>query len=112
MMTAHADALAPTANADAARALDELRRQAPRLRALGVKHLSLFGSLARGEAGPESDIDLLIEVDPSSAFSLFDIVDLQDDLTAHLGRQTHFAFATTMRPWLRAAIQREAIEVF
>lgn len=112
MVTARADTALPQTSAEPAQVLDGLRRQAPRLRAKGILHLSLFGSLARGDAGPASDVDLLIEVDPSSHFSLFDVVDLQDELSARLGRATHFAFASTMRPWLRAAIHEEAIAVF
>jgi uncharacterized protein len=46
----------------------------------GIRRLSLFSSLARGEAGPESDIDLLIEIDPESQFGLRDLVDLSDTL--------------------------------
>jgi predicted nucleotidyltransferase len=94
------------------RILEELRQAAPRLRARGITHLSLFGSMARGEAGPRSDVDLLIEVDRNSRFSLFDLVDLQDDLLELLGRPAHFAFATKLRPWLHEEIRAEAISIF
>ena len=43
----------------------ELRRQ-------GVRHAAVFGSVARGEAQPESDIDILVELDPEREISLFD----------------------------------------
>ena len=89
-----------------------LRAQAPRLRTRGICRLSLFGSMARAEAGSKSDVDLLIEVDPTSHFSLFDLVDLQDDLHTLLGRPTHFAFASKLRPWLRQEILAEAISIF
>ena len=49
------------AHAERERVLHILHEQAPRLRALGLTHLSLFASMARGEARPESDADLLIE---------------------------------------------------
>jgi predicted nucleotidyltransferase len=68
--------------------------------------------MARAEAGSRSDVDLLIEVDPTSRFSLFDLVDLQDDLHALLGRRAHFAFASKLRPWLRQEILAEAIPIF
>jgi uncharacterized protein with HEPN domain len=48
------------------------------LRARGISRLGLFGSMARGEAGPKSDIDLLIEVDPEAGFGLSDLLDLQE----------------------------------
>jgi len=54
----------------------------------------------------------LIEVDPTSHFSLFDLVDLQDDLHALLGRPTHFAFTSKLRPWLRQEVLAEAIPIF
>jgi len=94
------------------RIVARLREQAPGLRARGISRLSLFGSIARAEAGSESDLDLLIEVDPESRFSLFDVVDLQDDLQALLGRSPHFAFAAKLRPWLRQEILAEAIPIF
>lgn len=98
--------------AERERILAELRAQAPRLRARGIRRLSLFGSMARAEARSKSDVDLLIEVDPTSHFSLFDLVDLQDDLHALLGRPTHFAFASKLRPWLRQEVLAEAIPIF
>ncbi|HSA79891.1 MAG TPA: nucleotidyltransferase domain-containing protein [Geminicoccaceae bacterium] len=80
--------------------------------ARGIRRLSLFGSMARAAAGSTSDIDLLIEVDPASHFSLFDLVDLQDDLRVLLGRRAHFAFASKLRPWLRQEVLAEAIAIF
>ena len=94
------------------RVVARLHELAPRLRARGIGHLSLFGSMARGEAEPGSDVDLLIETDRESRFGLFDVVDLQDELEAIFGRPTHFAFGSTMRPWLREEIGREAIAIF
>ncbi len=94
------------------RVLGQLRQAAPRLRARGIAHLSLFGSTARGEALPKSDIDLLIEVDRNSRFSLFDLVDLQDELLELLGGPAHFAFASKLRPWLHEQIRAEAISIF
>ena len=42
-------------------AIERLRSAEPRIRALGVRRLALFGSVARGEARPDSDVDLLVE---------------------------------------------------
>jgi hypothetical protein len=98
--------------AERERVLSHLREQAPQLRSRGIKRLSLFGSIARGEAGPKSDVDLLIEVDPDSHFSLFDVVELQDELGDALRRRVQFAFRSAMRPWLRDEISEEAISVW
>jgi predicted nucleotidyltransferase len=88
-MAAHADTKRTTHAAERERVLAALRQQAPKLRGLGITRLSLFGSTARGDSDPKSDIDLLVELDPQSRFSLFELVDLQDDPRALLaGRPT------------------------
>jgi len=51
------------ANTTADEVVASLQAHATELRAAGIRHLSLFGSIARGEAGPESDIDLAIAID-------------------------------------------------
>jgi uncharacterized protein len=91
------------------RVLGVLRRHEAELRARGVTRLALFGSTARGDIGPESDVDLLIEVD---AASLFAFVDLKNDLAGLLGRPVDLAFPDAMRPRLRAAVLRDAVEVW
>jgi uncharacterized protein len=57
--------------------LSDLRRlivpEGEALRARGVIAIYVFGSLARGEAGPESDVDLIVDYDPASDFNLFDL---------------------------------------
>jgi predicted nucleotidyltransferase len=94
------------------RVLRILREAAPRLRARGITRLSLFGSMARGEAGPGSDIDLLIEIDPDAGFGLSDLLDLQEEFGDLLGRPINFAFASEMRPWLLEWIENDRIGVF
>jgi predicted nucleotidyltransferase len=92
--------------------LGVLRGQAPRPRARGITSLDLFGSMARGEAGRESDVDLLIEVDPGAGFGLSDLLDLQEELGGLLDRRINFAFGSEMRPWLRAWIEEDRIGIF
>ena len=72
--------LAAQALAERERVLRLLRGQTPRLRARGITSLDRFGSTARGEAGPKSDLDLLIEVDPDAGSGLSDLLDLQEEL--------------------------------
>lgn len=94
------------------RVLGILRQHGAALRARGVTGLALFGSVARGDIGPGSDVDLLIEVDPESGFGLFAFLDLKDELAGLLGRRVDLAFADAMRPRLRTAVLRDAVEVF
>jgi predicted nucleotidyltransferase len=49
-----------------------LRDNEAALRALGVTHAALFGSRARGDAGADSDTDILVELDPAARLSVFD----------------------------------------
>ena len=86
-MTTSSQTLAPGALAERERVLRILRGQASRLRARGITSLDLFGSMARGEAGPESDVDLLIEVDPAAGFGLSDLLDVQEELGGLLDRR-------------------------
>jgi len=102
----------PAGLAERERVLRLLRAHERDLRQRGITRLDLFGSVARGDAGSESDVDLLIEVVPESRFSLFDLVDLQDELSAMLGRRVQLAFGSEMRPWLRAWIEDDRIEIF
>jgi predicted nucleotidyltransferase len=50
-------------------ALETLRRSEKALRARGVRRAALFGSVARGENGPGSDIDIMVEIDPEARIS-------------------------------------------
>jgi uncharacterized protein len=98
--------------AERERVLRILREEAPRLRARGITRLSLFGSMARGEAQPESGVDLLIEVEPESRFGLSELLDLQEELGELLGRPINFAFASEMRPWLLEWIEEDRSGIF
>jgi predicted nucleotidyltransferase len=112
-MASETATLAPGALAERERVLRILRAREPELRARGVARLRLFGSMARGEAGPESDIDLVAEIDRSVKFSLIDHVGLEQDLTDLLGRAVEISTAPwKMRPRMRARVEADAIEVF
>lgn len=94
------------------RVIGVLREHEHELRGRGLTRLALFGSTARGDVGPGSDVDLLIEVDPEHRFGLFAFLDLKDDLARLLGRPVDLAFLDAMRPRLRAAVLEDAVEVF
>jgi uncharacterized protein len=111
-MAAQAKTIPAAGAAERERVVTALRQQAPKLRRLGITRLSMFGSMARGDTDPNSDIDLLVELDSQSHFSLFELVDLQDDLQDLLGRPAHIAFVPKLRPWLRDEILQEAIPIY
>ena len=84
---------------------DELRRR------FGVKSLAVFGSVARGEAGPESDVDIVVEFDPQAHVGLFKMVELKEFLEKVLGCPVDVVTLDGLRPWMRNRVQREAIHV-
>lgn len=64
-----------------------LKAREPELRRRGVIHAGLFGSVARGEAGPDSDIDVLIRFDEAAPVTLYDYVNLKRYLSTVLKRR-------------------------
>jgi hypothetical protein len=90
-----------------AEALRLLAQHRDELASMGVGALSLFGSVARDEAGPDSDIDLLIELD--RPLDLFDLGRIQMRLEEILGARVDLVMADALRPRLRAIVLREAI---
>jgi predicted nucleotidyltransferase len=77
------------------------------LRTFGVRSISLFGSVARGEAGPRSDVDLIVDLDDD--VSLFGLSRLKRHLEDLLGMPVDLVTTDALRPKFRDAIMREAI---
>jgi predicted nucleotidyltransferase len=67
--------------------------------------LGIFGSMARGEAGERSDVDLLVEF--SRPRSLLALVALQRQLSTALGRKVDLLTEAAISPYLRDAVQRD-----
>jgi len=76
---------------------------------LGVKSLALFGSLARGDAGPESDVDILVEFQGSSTFDRY--MDLKFFLEELLNRPVDLVTRKALKTRLRPYVEKEAIYV-
>ncbi len=79
-------------------------------RANAVTSLGVFGSMARGEATAESDIDLLVEFGERK--SLLDVVRLQRELSATLGRKVDLLTRDAISPYLRERILSEVEMVY
>lgn len=94
----------------AAKILKKLARDLPTLeKRFGVARIAVFGSFARGNAGPDSDIDILVEID--EAAGLFEFIDLQQHLETLLGRRVDLATPDMLHPSMKDAILAEAIDV-
>ena len=77
-----------------------------------VTELALFGSVLRDDFGPESDVDVLVTFAPEAPWSLFDLVDMADELEALFGRKVDLVESDGLRnPIRRRAIlsSREVI---
>lgn len=88
--------------------LKEKRHEILRIaQAHGASNIRVFGSVARGEEGPESDLDLLVEMTPES--SLLDLVSLWQDLEDLLGHKVDVITEGGISPYLRDHIHAEAV---
>jgi hypothetical protein len=84
-----------------------LRAHEAELRRAGVRHLSLFGSLARGDATVDSDVDLAVEFDPAARMDLFRLAALDRRIAEILGRRVDLLPEPVEKPGLRANIDRD-----
>ena len=89
-----------------------LRQHAPELQAEGLAHLRLFGSVARGEATPASDIDLLADFTPEAHLTLLRLASLQTQLAQLLGRPVELSSPAWMKKRIREQALQEAISAF
>jgi predicted nucleotidyltransferase len=92
--------------------IETLRRHEPELRAAGIVHLRLFGSVARGEESAQSDVDLMADLDRSRRWTLFDMARLEDRLSDLLGIKVDLSPAGSMKERVRARALREALHAF
>ena len=97
---------------DTERILAILRSHAPELQAAGLAHLRLFGSVARGEATPTSDIDLMAEFAPDARISLMTLSGLRLQLCDLLGAEVDLSSASGLKDAVRKNADREAVHVF
>lgn len=84
-----------------------LRAHEADLRQAGIRRLSLFGSVARGDAEAESDVDLAVEFDPAAEMDLIRLVALERRIGETLGRPVEILPEPVENPRLRANIERD-----
>ncbi len=96
----------------AADVLATLRAHETELRCAGIRHLSLFGSVARGDAAASSDVDLAAELDPDAHIGLFGLGALERRLAELLGRTVDLLPEPVEKPRLRANIDRDRRRAF
>jgi uncharacterized protein len=89
-----------------------LRAHEAELRQAGIRRLSLFGSLARGDAEADSDVDLAAEPDPEAGIGLFAPGALERRLAELVGRKVDLLPEPVEKPRLRANIDRDRRRAF
>jgi hypothetical protein len=94
-----------------AEAISKLREHEAELRQLGVRHLYLFGSTARGEASEESDVDLFFDYEKGK-LGLFELMEVKEQTSRILGRRADIMTRDSLHKVLRASIEASALRVF
>ncbi len=92
-------------------AISRLRRHETDLTRLGVAHLYIFGSTARGEARDDSDVDLFFDYEKGK-FGLFELMDVKEYATNILGRNADIMTRDSLHKTLRRQIEATAERVF
>ena len=92
--------------------VDTLRAHECELRRLGVSHAAVFGSVARGEAGTDSDVDVLVELDQDRPIGIFEYARLKLYINELLEGTSDVVNRRTLKPLLRDSILRDAVHAF
>jgi uncharacterized protein len=92
--------------------LARLREKADVLRAEGVAKLFVFGSRSRGDARPDSDLDVLVEVDPAVRFSLLDLIGVEHIVGDATGLTAQAIMRRSLQAPFAERIAQDIVEVF
>ncbi len=88
---------------------EKIKKMIEILKKYGVKKVKIFGSYARGEAKPESDLDVIVEF--SQRKSLLEIVGIEQELEDTLGIKVDLLTEKSISPYLKERIEKESIVV-
>ena len=92
-------------------AISRLIQHETDLKQLGVEHLFMFGSTARGEAKDDSDVDLFFD-HPEGSLGLFELMDVKDAAAQILGHKADIMTRRSLHHVLREQIEKSALQVF
>jgi predicted nucleotidyltransferase len=90
----------------------KLREAQADLRAKGVSHAALFGSRARGDNRPDSDIDIMVEIAPDARIGVYGYVDIVHSIEDLFPVRVDVSDRSAMKPHVRPSAERDAIYVF
>ena len=97
---------------NAGTAIATLRRHEQALRAHGVAHAAIFGSVARGDNRPSSDLDILVEFEPGFEGSVFDYVRFKQYVAGLFDVPVDVIDRAALKPHLRAPAARDTVYAF
>ena len=89
--------------------LDRVKRNKAELTALGLQHVSLFGSLARGEASDASDVDLAVTLDAAAGIDLFRFAALSEQVSRMLDAKVDLVVEPARSARMQAEIDRDRV---
>ena len=92
--------------------LATLKAAAPELRARGVNRAALFGSVARGDARHDSDIDIMLEIDPDKHVGVFGFVEITSLIEDLFPIKVDVSVRKSLRPFVRPSAERDAVYAF
>jgi predicted nucleotidyltransferase len=92
--------------------LDRLRQNESALRERGVNHAALFGSRARGDNRPNSDTDIMIDIDPEIEMSVYDYVGLKRYIASLLDGCVDVVNREALKPYVRPVATANAVYAF
>lgn len=77
-----------------------------------VQELSLFGSAVRGEMGPDSDLDILVEFEPGARIGLIKFESFVDELELLSGRRIDLVTKSGLKPWVRPSVLKDTRVIY
>jgi predicted nucleotidyltransferase len=92
--------------------LARLRENEAALRARGVRHAALFGSRARGDNRPDSDTDIMIEIDPDAPVGVYEYVGIKEFIASLFDGPVDVVDREGLKPYVRPAATADAIYAF
>ena len=92
--------------------LASLRSHRERLARLGVIHAGVFGSTARGEARPDSDVDVLVVLSPDDRRTVYDLVEIEYAIAEVVPGPVDVAVADHLKPAIKQRVLADAVMAF
>ena len=89
-----------------------LKKHQAELERQGVKHVALFGSAARGDAEPGSDIDIMIDLDPEAHLGVYEYVSLKDYIGGLFEGPVDVVNREGLKPYIRPMALTDAVYAF